>query len=93
MDYATLWAFWGREVFGWDGFTIGLSLSAYGILIAVVQAGILPQLTRRLGDYRTLWIAMVAALIGFAGFGGEFRAIDDVTAVTREFDITLFLER
>ncbi|KIN63314.1 putative tetracycline resistance protein, class C [Sulfitobacter noctilucicola] len=69
MVYATLWAFWGREVFGWDGFTIGLSLSAYGILIAVVQAGILPQLTRRLGDYRTLWIAMVAALIGFAGFG------------------------
>ncbi len=69
MVYATLWAFWGREMFGWDGFTIGLTLSAYGILIAVVQAGILPQLTRRLGDYRTLWIAMVAALIGFAGFG------------------------
>jgi len=68
MVYPTLWAFWGREVFGWDGFRIGLSLSAYGILITVVQAGILPQLTKRFGDYRTLIVAMIAALIGLVGF-------------------------
>ncbi|MEM6896605.1 MAG: MFS transporter, partial [Pseudomonadota bacterium] len=61
--------FWGREVFGWDGFTIGLTLSAYGILIAVVQAGVLPRLTRRYGDYRTLVLAVTAAIIGFLGFG------------------------
>ncbi len=69
MVYPTLWAFWGREVFGWDGVMIGLTLSAYGILIAAVQAGVLPQLTRRLGDYRTLIIATVAGMIGFVGFG------------------------
>lgn len=69
MVYPTLWAFWGREVFGWDGFTIGLTLSAYGILIAVVQAGILPRLTRRFGDYKTLLIATAASVIGLVGFG------------------------
>ena len=69
MVYPTLWAFWGREVFGWDGVMIGLTLSGYGILIAVVQAGILPHLSRCLGDYRTLLIATVAALIGMVGFG------------------------
>ena len=69
MVYPTLWAFWGREVFGWDGFTIGLTLSAYGILIAVVQAGILPQLTKRLGDYRTLLFATGTAIVGMVGFG------------------------
>lgn len=69
MVYPTLWAFWGREVFGWDGFTIGLTLSAYGILIAAVQAGILPVLTRRLGDYNALLIATFAAVIGMVGFG------------------------
>lgn len=69
MVYPALWAFWGREVFGWDGFTIGLTLSAYGILIAGVQAGILPQLTKRFGDYRTLVFAMVMAVIGMIGFG------------------------
>lgn len=69
MVYPTLWAFWGREVFGWDGFTIGLTLSAYGILIAVVQAGLLPQLTKRFGDYRTLLLATVASIISLVGFG------------------------
>jgi DHA1 family tetracycline resistance protein-like MFS transporter len=69
MVYPTLWAFWGREVFGWTGFTIGLSLSAYGVLIAAVQAGLLPQLTRHLGDYRTLVVATVAAVIAMVGFG------------------------
>ena len=69
MVYPTLWAFWGREVFGWDGFTIGLTLSTYGILIAVVQAGVLPRLTKRFGDYTTLMIATVAAVVGLVGFG------------------------
>jgi DHA1 family tetracycline resistance protein-like MFS transporter len=69
MVYPTLWAFWGREVFGWDGFTIGLTLSAYGMLIAAVQAGILPQLTKRLGDFRTLQFATATAIIGLIGFG------------------------
>ena len=69
MVYPTLWAFWGREVYGWDTFTIGLTLAGYGILIAVVQAGVLPQLTRRFGDYRTLVVATVAAIIAMVGFG------------------------
>jgi len=69
LVYPTLWAFWGREVFAWDGFTIGLSLSAYGVLIAVVQAGLLPRLTRSLGDGRTLILASGAAIVGMVGFG------------------------
>ncbi|MFK7837398.1 MAG: MFS transporter [Sulfitobacter sp.] len=69
MVYVALWAFWGREVFGWDGFVIGLSLSAYGILVAIVQAIILPQLTRRFGDYRTLVFATAIGVVGLVGFG------------------------
>lgn len=69
LVYPTLWAFWGREVFGWTGFVIGLSLSAYGILIAIVQAGILPQLTKRYGDHKTLLIGVAAGVFGMVGFG------------------------
>ena len=69
MVYPSLWAFWGREVFGWDGFTIGLTLSTYGILIMLVQAGILPRLTKRFGDYKTLIFSSIAAVIGLLGFG------------------------
>lgn len=69
MVYPTLWAFWGREVFGWDGFTIGLTLSAYGVLIAAVQAGVLPRLTKRLGDDRTLLFAVLTGVVAMVGFG------------------------
>ncbi|MEM6940667.1 MAG: MFS transporter [Pseudomonadota bacterium] len=69
LVYPTLWSFWGREVFGWDSFTIGVSLSVYGVLVAAVQAGVLPQLTKRLGDYPTLLLSIAAAIIGMLGFG------------------------
>ena len=69
MVYPTLWAFWGREVFGWDGFRIGLTLSAYGLLIAGVQAGVLPRLTKRFGDHKTLMLGIFAALVGLVGIG------------------------
>lgn len=69
MVYVALWAFWGREVFGWDAFVVGLTLSGYGVLIAVVQAGVLPRLTRRLGDHRTLVVATACAVVGFVCFG------------------------
>ena len=69
MVYPVLWAFWTREVFGWDGKIIGLTLAAYGVLIAGVQAGLLPQLTRRFGEFRTLGIGLAASVIAFFGFG------------------------
>lgn len=69
MVYPSLWAFWGREVFGWNGFIIGLTLSAYGVLIAVVQAGLLPLMTKRFGEFRTLLFATIAAILGLIGFG------------------------
>ena len=69
MIYPTLWAFWVREVFGWGSLTIGLTLSAYGILIAAVQAGLLPQMTKRIGDYKTLIFASISAVVALVGFG------------------------
>jgi DHA1 family tetracycline resistance protein-like MFS transporter len=69
MVYPTLWAFWTREVFNWPTLYIGLSLTAYGVLLAGVQGGLMPIFIRRLGDFRTLMLGMVSALIGMVGFG------------------------
>ncbi len=69
MVYPTLWAFWTREVFDWPTLYIGLSLAAYGVLLALVQAGLMPVLIRWIGDFRTLMLGMAAALIGMIGFG------------------------
>ncbi len=69
MIYPTLWAFWTREIFGWSTLYIGISLAAYGVLLAMVQAGLMPVLIRWIGDYRTLMFGMISALISMVGFG------------------------
>lgn len=69
MSYVTLWAFWGREVFGWSTLIIGLSLSAYGLLAAVAQAAVMPPAVRLLGERRlTVW-GLILSASAFAGFG------------------------
>ena len=69
MVYPTLWAFFTRELFDWSTLLIGASLAGYGILLAAVQGGLMPVLIRRLGEYRTLQLGILSALIGFVGFG------------------------
>lgn len=69
MVYPTLWAFWGREVFGWSTLVIGISLSVYGILVAVAQAAVMPAAVRLLGEQRlTIW-GLVVAILAMFGLG------------------------
>ncbi|MDO6726829.1 MFS transporter [Cognatishimia sp. 1_MG-2023] len=77
MVYPTLWAFWIREVFNWPTLYIGLSLAAYGVLLASVQGGLLPIFIGKIGEYRTLMLGMGSAVIGLIGFGftGSFTAL------------------
>jgi MFS transporter, DHA1 family, tetracycline resistance protein len=56
--YGTCWALWGTDTFQWNGQWIGLSLGAYGLCHAVVQA-LLPGIATRWFGER--W----AILIGF----------------------------
>ena len=69
MVYPTLWAFFTRELFNWSTAIIGLSLAGYGVMLAGVQGGLMPVFIKRFGEYRTLQIGILSALIGFVGFG------------------------
>ncbi|RME14638.1 MAG: MFS transporter [Alphaproteobacteria bacterium] len=69
MVYPTLWAFWTRETFGWSAALIGLSLSAYGVGVALTQGALLPGLVRRTGEYRTLIFSVGAAIVALTGLG------------------------
>lgn len=69
MAYPTLWAFWLRESFHWGAALIGLTLTAYGIGIAITQGVVMRFSIPRLGEYRTLLVAVSCAIIAYLGFG------------------------
>lgn len=69
MVYPTLWAFWVREVYGWSAFLIGLTLSAYGVLIVIAQGVIMPHAVRLLGEGRVMLWGMALAAATMVGFG------------------------
>lgn len=69
MVYPTLWSFWGREAFGWSAAMIGLSFTAYGIGVAITQGAVLPFLVPRIGEYRTLILSVIGAILALLGLG------------------------
>lgn len=69
MVYPAIWAFFLREMFQASALLIGLTLTGYGILLAFVQGVLMGPSISRFGEFRTLQIAMITALIGMIGFG------------------------
>ena len=52
--YPAVWSFFGKERFGWDPATIGLSLALFGIMLAIVQGGLIRPVMRLLGERGTV---------------------------------------
>ncbi|WP_341677454.1 TCR/Tet family MFS transporter [Niveibacterium sp. SC-1] len=52
--YGTCWALWGKDAFNWNGLWIGLSLGAFGICQAVVQATLPGRAVRLMGERGTV---------------------------------------
>jgi MFS transporter, DHA1 family, tetracycline resistance protein len=65
--YPTTWSFYTMFRFGWSQAAIGLSLAAYGAVIAFSQAR-LPQIVLpRLGETRTVVVGLLLAGLAFVG--------------------------
>jgi len=52
--YPAVWSFFGKERFGWDPATIGLSLGLFGIMLAIVQGVLIRPVLRFLGERGTV---------------------------------------
>jgi len=48
--YPAVWSYFAVERFGWSPAMIGLSLALFGIMLAVVQGGLMPMVLRLLGE-------------------------------------------
>ena len=48
--YPAVWSYFAVERFGWSPAMIGISLALFGIMLAVVQGGLMPTVLRLLGE-------------------------------------------
>ncbi|MCY4445041.1 MAG: TCR/Tet family MFS transporter [Rhodobacteraceae bacterium] len=67
--YPVLFSFFTVERFGWDPKLIGISLAGYGILIAIVQGGLIRIVLNYLTERQTMLVGFIFEIIGFIGYG------------------------
>ncbi|MEM1229795.1 MAG: TCR/Tet family MFS transporter [Pseudomonadota bacterium] len=65
--YPSIWAFFTLERFAWSNFQVGLSLACVGIVMAVVQGGVIRLVIPRLGLARTALVGFVGSALAFTG--------------------------
>lgn len=52
--YPAVWAYFTQERFGWTPQVIGLSLALFGVMMAIVQGGLIRLVLRWAGDWKTV---------------------------------------
>jgi len=63
------WSYYGMLRFSWDEKMVGLSLGAVGLLVGIVQGGLIRVINPRLGNERSIYIGLSLYAVGMLLFG------------------------
>lgn len=74
--YAAIWPFWGMAKYGWSGTTVGLTLAASGLTVALLQGFGAGPAVARWGESRMAMVGLAGAAATCIGF-----ALSPTTAV------------
>ncbi|MCM5560039.1 MFS transporter [Pleomorphomonas sp. JP5] len=66
--YAAIWPFWGMAKFGWPGTTVGLTLAASGLTVALLQGFGTGPAVARWGEQRMAAVGLAGAAATCIGF-------------------------
>ncbi|HEY9535370.1 MAG TPA: MFS transporter, partial [Mucilaginibacter sp.] len=64
----TVWTFYTMSKFHWDADLVGYSLGFVGLLIALVQGGLIRIILPKLGQERSIWIGLIFYATGLILF-------------------------
>jgi DHA1 family tetracycline resistance protein-like MFS transporter len=67
--YPALWPFWGTARFGWSSAVLGITLAAFGLIMALMQATMVGPVVKRIGEWNAALVGMAAAALGALLFG------------------------
>lgn len=63
------WSFFGIERFGWTEKMIGISLGVVGLLVGIVQGGLIRVINPKLGNAKSIYVGLLLYALGFVLFG------------------------
>lgn len=66
--YPAIWPFWGISRFGWSELTIGLTLAAYGLVMALTSGFLTGPAVRILGQWQTVVVGLSIAAVTATGY-------------------------
>jgi DHA1 family tetracycline resistance protein-like MFS transporter len=58
------WSYYGMYRFHWDKLLVGVSLSVVGLLVAIVQGGLIRFINPKLGNQRSIYIGLTLYALG-----------------------------
>lgn len=62
------WSYFGAEMFSWETTDIGLSLTVVGVMVAIVQGGLIGVFTKKFGNKKTIYIGLFLNFVGLLLF-------------------------
>ena len=65
--YPSNWSFYTMEKFGWTPRDVGISMGVVGILMAIVQGGLLRVVIPRIGAARAAMLGFLSAALAYVG--------------------------
>lgn len=65
----SVWTFYTMQKFNWDEDLVGYSLGFIGLLIALVQGGLIRVVIPKIGQERSIWVGLILYSIGMLLFG------------------------
>lgn len=65
----SVWTFYTMEKFRWDESLVGYSLGFIGVMVALVQGGLIRLVIPKLGQQRSIWIGVLLYAVGMLLFG------------------------
>lgn len=65
----SVWTFYTMQKFRWDEAMVGYSLGFVGLMVAIVQGGLIRVVIPKLGQQRSIWVGLLLYSTGMMLFG------------------------
>jgi len=69
----SVWTFYTIEKFHWNNDWVGYSLGFVGLMVAIVQGGLIRIIIPKLGNERSIWVGLLLYALGLALFAFAFK--------------------